>query len=374
MASTDSRPIPLKNSGYRVRFPIFDADGDLVTGAAGLDSEISKDDGTFVDCTNEATEIATASGIYYLDLTSTEMNADGVTIIVKTSTTGAKTTPIMLYPQETGDIVATVEGDFTSTMKTSLGTAVAASAVASVTGNVGGSVASVASGGITAASFAADAITAAKLAADVTTELQSGLATAASLSTAQTAITAIKAKTDNLPASPAATGDIISAAVIADAVWDEVQSGHVTASTFGAYLDASVSGVSTGGVSAADIADAVLDEVLSGHTTAGSLGKAISDIDTAVDANGTLLAAADADIEAIKAVTDLLPDAGALTSLATASALDAVDNFVDTEVSAIKAQTDKLTFNASNQVAVNLKRVNDVTLTGDGSVTAWGPV
>lgn len=35
---------------------------------------------------------------------------------------------------------------------------------------------------------------------------------------------------------------------------------------------------SGGGASAADIADAVLDEIVSGHTTAGSLGKVISDI------------------------------------------------------------------------------------------------
>jgi hypothetical protein len=104
MASTDSRPVPQKNVAYRVVFPILDADGDLVTGAAGLDSEISKDQGTFADCTNEATEIATNSGMYYLDLTSTEMNADCVAIIVKTSTTGAKTVPIVLYPEEAGDI------------------------------------------------------------------------------------------------------------------------------------------------------------------------------------------------------------------------------------------------------------------------------
>ena len=44
------------------------ADGDLVTGAASLDSEISKDGGTFADVTAEATEIATNSGMYYLDL------------------------------------------------------------------------------------------------------------------------------------------------------------------------------------------------------------------------------------------------------------------------------------------------------------------
>ena len=108
MASTDATAIPVKNQAYRVTFPILDADGDLVTGATGLDSEVSKDAGTFADCTNEATEIATSSGMYYLDLTATEMNADTVAIIVKTSTSGAKTTPIVLYPQEAGDIKVNV--------------------------------------------------------------------------------------------------------------------------------------------------------------------------------------------------------------------------------------------------------------------------
>ncbi len=103
MASGDAKPFPAKNAAYRVTFPIYDADGDLVTGAAGLDSEVSKDAGTFADCTNEATEIATASGMYYLDLTSTEMNADTVAVIVKTSTSGAKTTALVFYPIEAGD-------------------------------------------------------------------------------------------------------------------------------------------------------------------------------------------------------------------------------------------------------------------------------
>jgi hypothetical protein len=104
VAATDAKPLPIKNVAYRVTFPILDADGDLVPGAAGLDSEVSKDAGTFGDCTSESTEIATASGVYYLDLTATEMNADTVAIIVKTSTTDAKTTVLVLYPQESGDI------------------------------------------------------------------------------------------------------------------------------------------------------------------------------------------------------------------------------------------------------------------------------
>lgn len=98
MAAGDAAPWPIKNKAWRVTFPILDAAGDLVTGAAGLDSEVSKDGGTFADCSSEATEIATGSGVYYLDLTATEMNADTVAIIVKTSTSGAKTTTLVANP------------------------------------------------------------------------------------------------------------------------------------------------------------------------------------------------------------------------------------------------------------------------------------
>ena len=232
MASSDAKPFPIKNQAYRVYFPLLDADGDLVEGMAGLDSEVSKDGATFANCTNEATEILTivhdvndttnavtssdatnqttlntllneiktdynahristtfhdaadstntvtsadatdaatsvtlaneiktdynahrsqadvhphddsanavssadatdeatcitlaneiktdynahltataGSGMAYLDLTSTEMNADATAIVVKSSTTGAKTTPIVLYPVEDTDIPVNV--------------------------------------------------------------------------------------------------------------------------------------------------------------------------------------------------------------------------------------------------------------------------
>lgn len=98
MAASDATAFPVKNQAYRVTFPILDADGDLVPGATGLDSEISKDGGTFTDCTNEATEIATASGIYFLDITATEMDCDTAALIVKTTSAGAKTTALVLYP------------------------------------------------------------------------------------------------------------------------------------------------------------------------------------------------------------------------------------------------------------------------------------
>jgi len=68
------------------------------------------------------------------------------------------------------------------------------------------------------------------------------LATAANLATVagyiDTEVAAIKAKTDNLPASPAATGDIPTASAIADSVWDEAIAGHAGAGSTGEALAA----------------------------------------------------------------------------------------------------------------------------------------
>lgn len=55
--------------------------------------------------------------MYYLDLTATEMNADCVAVMVKTSTAGAKTTVLVFSPEETGDInvdVTAIDGQATS--------------------------------------------------------------------------------------------------------------------------------------------------------------------------------------------------------------------------------------------------------------------
>lgn len=89
----------VKNSGQRIVFPILDADGDPVTGAASdtPDSEYSLDGGSFADIADEIHELATASGIYYLDLAAGETNGDVVCIQVKTATAGTKTTVLVFY-------------------------------------------------------------------------------------------------------------------------------------------------------------------------------------------------------------------------------------------------------------------------------------
>jgi hypothetical protein len=94
--------VPRKNAAFRLYFAIRKADGTLVTGWTGADSEESIDGGAFTDCTNEAVEIGT-SGVGYIDLTASEMNGDAV--IYKLTVTNADALPLVLvlYPEEQGD-------------------------------------------------------------------------------------------------------------------------------------------------------------------------------------------------------------------------------------------------------------------------------
>jgi len=170
---------PKKNTAFEVQFPIYDADGDLVTAATTPDSEVSKDHGTFTDCTNEAIEIATSSGVYYLSLTNTEMNADIVATITKTGTAGAKTAVNVMYtvtrqlvdlawPTTTGrsmDVDATGGVEITAGQSVNVAsfTAGAIDAAAIATGAIDAD--AIADNAIDAGAIAADAITAAKIAA-----------------------------------------------------------------------------------------------------------------------------------------------------------------------------------------------------------------
>lgn len=112
----------------------------------------------------------------------------------------------------------------------------------------------------------------------------------------------------------------------------------------------------TAAPTAAAVADAVWDEALAGHVTAGSYGKALADIE------------ADTNELQTNQGNWLTAD---VSSLATTAALAVVDTNVD----AIKAKTDSLTFTVAGQVDANIQYVNDIQVTGDGqSGTEWGPV
>lgn len=260
MASTDARPQPLKNTAYRVYFPILNDTGALVTGATGLDSEISKDGGTFADCTNEATEIATSSGMYYLELTSTEMNADAVCIIVKTSSSGAKTTPIVLYPAEATDIPVNVTAWNGTAVATPDTAGYPKVTLKSGTGtgevSLSGGKTLLQDGAVTAAVIAANAIDADAIATDAVTELQTGLATGAAVSSLASTLTTITGLVDDLETRLTAaragyldnlnSGVPLSAAAV-DAIIDDAVEGSTTLRQAVRLILAALTGKSAGG-------------------------------------------------------------------------------------------------------------------------------
>jgi len=218
-----------KNVEFLLIFPIYDSDGDLVTGAATLDSEISKDGGAFTDCTNEATEIDT-SGIYALTLTPTEMNADVVAIITKTTTGDAKTTASVIYTSSKQiDALATED-------KQDI-----------IDGIVDIIKADLVDGG--RLDLLIDAI---KARTDIN-------ATEAKQNIIDTIVDAIKVETDKLnnmieaddedfrytqnalEQAPVGEGLVLEA--IADAVWNELKAGHTIPASYGDFLDVKISTV-----------------------------------------------------------------------------------------------------------------------------------
>lgn len=181
MASTDARPVPRKNVAFRFYFAIRKpSDSTLITTWAGADSEVSLDGASYSDCTNEATEIGT-TGTGYIDLTSSEMNADAVLLKVTVTNTGAVPLVFTLFPEEAGDYRGAV---------TSIGT---------------------------------DLIDAASIKADAVTEIQLGLMTSAGYTAPNNSgIADIKAKTDQMAFT--LTGRV-DATVDTDAIADAVVSG-----------------------------------------------------------------------------------------------------------------------------------------------------
>jgi hypothetical protein len=90
----------------------------------------------------------------------------------------------------------------------------------------------------------------------------------------------------------------------------------------------------------AEVADAVWDEVLSGHLTAGTTGNALNAAGAAGDPWSTALPGAYGAGTAGKILGDNLN--ATISSRASQTSLDTLDDYVDTEISAIKAKTDNL--------------------------------
>lgn len=105
MAATDAMFIPKKNQAYRLTFTVLDTSDNLATLWAvdsGLASgsgkaRLTKDGGSAANSTNNVTLLD--QGFGYLDLTSTEMNCDTLTVGLLIPTVGVADRAIVLYPE-----------------------------------------------------------------------------------------------------------------------------------------------------------------------------------------------------------------------------------------------------------------------------------
>jgi hypothetical protein len=338
--------------------------------AAGINANVVSNAGTAITAASGIQEVKVAS-IAANAITATAINADAITnakiaddaIAVENIKDGAITAAKIASDAITD---AKVASDVTIASVTGAVGSVTG-AVGSVTGNVGGnvtgSVGSVATGGITAASFAADAITAAKIHSDVTTELQSGLATASAVSALQTSVDDLPTNSELATALGTADDAVLAQVALVKAVTDKLDDTlEDDAGTF-RFTTNALEQAPTGG--SAPTASAIADEVETRTMAAVTLVNGLA-------ANSVTASALAAD-----AVTEIQ------SGLATATALNTVDDLLDTEVAAIKTvvdavkvQTDKLTFTVANQIDANIQYVNDTELqgTGDVGVDEWRAV
>jgi len=369
-------PYPIYGAPFVLDLVILDADGDPITGATGLDSEVSKNGDTPADCTNEATEIG-SSAKYYLSLTGAELTCDCLSGVTKTSTSGGKTTPWSLYPRklvtlrsgtsasggsDTDGIVldsgASDQDDFYNGMVV----------IATIDSVVEVRVISDYVGSTKKATVVPDFNTAPDNNDTFVIKLPEGRQvhqvnvthvagtpqTAGDIPAMITAVddfvdtevAAIKAKTDNLPSDPADASDIAAAFSTVNTKLDTIDD----------FLDTEVAAIKakTDNLPSDPADQSAVEAAITAATSPLATAAALTVVDDFLDT----------EIAAIKAKTDNLPSdpadqsaveaaiTAATSPLATAAALATVDDFLDTEIAAIKAKTDNLPSDPADQSAV----------------------
>ena len=252
-------------------------DSSPLTGASPTVT-ISKDGAAFTAATNTPAEIG--NGYYYVDLTSAETTVTN-NVIIRATATGAQPTAVVWEPEQAMPTVPTAADNATAVWG-------AASKIVTI-----------------------DSTQAATL------------ATAAALATVGDNVSAVKAKTDNLPATPAATGDAMTLTSAYDAA--------KTASQFD---------VST---------DAVLVSIFS----ANAIREGLSTFDPSTDA-----------------VTIATAQASTLATAAAQAAQTAALDKLDASILHWAATASTLTLYDNNGAAIG---VYDLTRDSSGNITAIEP-
>ena len=284
-------------------FMIDSSSGAGKTGdSAQISVTISLDGGATSASTNSVSEIG--GGVYTLTLTQGETAADRVAIIPSSSTASVVGSPIIAYTTG-GAVPAAAAGASTGLALTSSVDDVETK-IDTVDSNV-------------------DAIL-----------VDTGTTIPATIATVDTVVDAVKAVTDNLPDSGALSSLATASALsTVDTVVDSIleDTGTTIPGTI-ATVDTVVDGIKA-------VTDNLPDSgALSSLATASALATVDGNVDSVLEDTGTTLPATlstidgkvdtvDTVADGLKAVTDNLPDSGALSSLATASALATVDGNVD---------------------------------------------
>ena len=324
---------------------LFLIDSSTGAGKTGDSSQISVtislDGGATSASTNSVSEIG--GGVYTLTLSQAETNADRVAIIPSSSTASVVGSPIIAYTTG-GAVPAAAAGASTGLALTSSVDDVetkidtvdtVADAIKAVTDNLPDS-------GALSSLATASALSTVDTVVDSILE-DTGTTIPGTIATVDTVVDGIKAVTDNLPDSGALSSLATASAVATvdsnvDAVL--VDTGTTLPATL-STIEGKVDTVDT----VADGIKAVTDNLpdsgaLSSLATASALATVDGNVDSVLVDTGTTIPATlstidgkvdtvDTVADAIKAVTDNLPDSGALSSLATASALATVDGNVD---------------------------------------------
>lgn len=337
---------PKRATAYRFTLSLFARSDNQIKTAPTLaagDVKVSKDNGATANITTLPVEAPASSGILQVDLSATEMTADLVTVIFRDAA-GAEWNDVAIHLAPSVRQMADLAFPNTSGRGMDIDASGGVEVGSFQTGAI--TTAAFTAGAINAAAIATDAITDAKVASDVTI---------ASVTGAVGSVTgAVGSVTGNVG------GNVIGS--VGSVATDGITATSIAADAIGA------SELAADAVT--EIAAGVWDRLTSALTTVGSAGKLIVDnlnatvssraSQTSVDTVDDFL---DTEIAAIKAKTDNLP----------ADPADASD-IPTADITAIKAKTDSLTFTVAGQVDTNLKSVTGVAVTGSGSeADPWGP-
>lgn len=328
--------------------PVLDADGVAVTDCVVGDFKIKKTTGNFAALNGSATLTHVSAGVYDLVLTASDMDTVGLaTIAIDDTVNACPMVRIQVMEEVIYDAIyaASANAFAGSAGSTTLG-AGAITATVIATGAIDAD--AIADNAIDAGAIAADAITAAKIAngaidaatfaADVDAEILSYLVDdatridASALNTATgTTLSTILADTNELQTDWANGGrlDNILDARASQTSVDDVPTNAELATALAGADDATLAAIAAlNNLSAAQVnaeVDTALADVGLTTTVTGRIDVAISSRGTgaAMDAAGVRMAVG-------------LASANLDTHLA------AIDDFLDTEIAAIKAKTDNL--------------------------------